>query len=247
MEEVRHSRFKGAPWYSEELVNNSTLIGGAGGIGSWLSFFLYKIGVGVKIVDTDRLEEHNLGGQLMSGHNIGHYKVDAIRHMISLTEGVNYVPRFQPTKAWITSDFMCGGYEHVFSGFDNMAARKNLFSSWLKANLNFDDDIAEYIPKEDKKPIFIDGRLEMEQIQIFAITTNEQISEYERDHLFDDVEVEEAACTMKQTSHTAAMIGAKMTAIYTNFLSNINTGANSRTVPFYYEEFTPALLNTVEI
>lgn len=246
MEEVRHSRFKGAPWYSEDLKYNNTLIGGAGGIGSWLAFFLFKMGVTVKIVDTDRLEEHNLGGQLMSAYNLGGYKVDAIRKMLEVTEKDYYLSgRYFGEKAWITST---SSYviQHVFSGFDNMTARKNLFEMWVKNNFDYNDENT-YTPKNGKNPIFIDGRLEMEQIQIFAITTSEQIFKYSEEHLFDDEEVEEAACTMKQTSHTAAMIGAKMTAIYTNFLSNINTESQSRTVPFYYEEFTPALLNTVEI
>tara|TARA_R110002050_G_scaffold57833_5_gene130067 strand:+ start:1508 stop:2242 length:735 start_codon:yes stop_codon:yes gene_type:complete len=244
MEEVRHSRFKGAPWYTEDLGDTNVTIGGAGGIGSWLAFFLYKIGVAVRIVDTDRLEEHNLGGQLMSAHNLGGYKVDAVRNMIQLTEANSYVSNFYGEKDWITEEYRLRT-DHVFSGFDNMTARKALFNAWVKKCFELGDE--EYTPKPGYEPIFIDGRLEMEQIQIFTITNHAQIVKYRAEHLFDDEEVEEAACTMKQTSHTAAMIGAKMTAIYTNFLSNLNTGANSRTVPFYYEEFTPALLNTVEI
>jgi len=245
MEEVRHSRFKGAPWYSEDLHHERVLIGGAGGIGSWLAFFLYKIGVHVEIVDTDRLEEHNLGGQLMSAHNLGDYKVKAIKSMISLTEAERYVIRFKANVEWITGSYVTQK-PFVFSGFDNMAARKNLFEAWLNAYWVRDEEGA-YQKKYANNPIFIDGRLEMEQIQIFTITNNQQIQEYKEKHLFNDEVVEEAACTMKQTSHTAAMIGAKMTAIFTNFLANIYTNSNSRTVPFYYEEFTPALLNTVDI
>ncbi len=36
----QHNRFKDAPWYAKEDVN--VLIGGAGGIGSWLTLFLSR-------------------------------------------------------------------------------------------------------------------------------------------------------------------------------------------------------------
>ena len=91
MEEVRHSRFKGAEWYSEDLSTYRTLVGGAGGIGSWLTYFLYKIGLTVTIADSDRVEEHNLGGQLLSGFDLGKYKTEAVANMLRLTEGQHYL------------------------------------------------------------------------------------------------------------------------------------------------------------
>jgi len=246
MEEVRHSRFKGAEWYSEDLSTYRTLVGGAGGIGSWLTYFLYKIGLHITIVDSDRVEEHNLGGQLLSGFDLGKYKTEAVANMLRLTEGKPYLNNLYERKEWITEETSLR-YMYMFSAFDNMTARKILFEKWVDHNFVCSEEDV-YTPISTlNAPIFIDGRLEMEQIQIFAITTSEQIHKYRDEHLFDEADVEEAACTMKQTSHTAAMIGAKMASIFTNHLSNINSGSKNRIVPFYYEEFTPLLLNTVEI
>lgn len=245
MEEVRHSRFKGAEWYSENLEDNNVLIGGAGGIGSWLTYFLYKIGLHVTVRDFDRVEEHNLGGQLLSGYDLGNYKVNALKNMLRLSENKEYLDRIRLNKTPIEAHTQIN-ISNVFSAFDNMEARINLFNAWLEFSFNYTEENG-FVAKPGHNPIFIDGRLEMEQLQIFAVRTHEQIVKYRTEHLFEDSEVEEAACTMKQTSHTAAIISAKMASIYTNHLANINTGIDSRIIPFYYEEFTPLFLNTIEI
>ena len=56
-------RFKDAPWFPQrdELV----MIGGAGGIGSWLSFFLVRAGFKPTVYDFDVIEEHNLGKSII--------------------------------------------------------------------------------------------------------------------------------------------------------------------------------------
>ena len=74
-------------------------------------------------------------------------------------------------------------------------------------------------------------------MQIFCVTPK-YISKY-KEHLFDDSEVEDAPCTMKQTSHSAAMIASHMTAFFTNHLTNNNSGDIDRTVPFLWEYFIP--------
>ena len=84
----------------------------------------------------------------------------------------------------------------------------------------------------------------MEQLQIFCVTPD-RIEEYERDHLFDDSEVEDAPCTMKQTSHSAAMIASHMVGLFTNHITNIYEREIIRDIPFYYEYFIPITLTEV--
>lgn len=222
MENQQYNRFKDAPWFPER--DEHVMIGGSGGIGSWLTFFLTKAGFKPTVYDFDIIEEHNLGGQLFRQDDVNDTKVNAIYKIIKEFCGqeINtFTDRITVNSS--THYFM-------FSTFDNMQARKDLFEVWKRS-----------IPNCPVTPIFIDGRLLMEQLQIFCITPD-KIEEYEREHLFDDSEVEDAPCTMRQTSHSAAMIASHMTAFFTNHITNIYERDNIREVPFYYEYFIPVNL-----
>lgn len=236
METVRphHDRFKDAPWYPKERIN--ILVGGAGGIGSWTSLLLSRAGFSPLIYDFDSLELHNLGGQLYSKKMVGELKVDAIANIIkdfSDEEILTFnekVDNNTPT------------HSYVVAAFDNMLARKQMFTSWY-------EHMAENPDLRDKG-IFIDGRLNAEQMWIYCIKGSdaEMCEKYISDCLFDDSEIEEAPCTFKQTSHAAAMIAAHITGFFTNHIVNVLEGDNSRAVPFSWEYFIPMdLLNVQNI
>ena len=333
MNEIHTSRFKDAPWFAKEEIN--TVIGGAGGIGSWLTLLLCRAGFTPVVYDFDRLEEHNLAGQMYS-------KQDAISNKLKVTALKENCKAFADTDINIFSERITEetmSHNYVFSAFDNMKARKDMFGAWkvfvedwksnllpqelvdveektefdvilkaagasklavvklvkdltgaglkeakdmvytldlipgqistpiiVKENLNYEEaealvdlfkDIgasAELTPihKTEKQmsnipgdtPIFIDGRLRAEQMQIFCVTPN-NIEAYEA-HLFDDTEVEDAPCTLKQTSHSAAMIASHMVAFFTNHLTNNNAKDIERNVPFLWEYFIPLDYLTVE-
>lgn len=126
---------------------------------------------------------------------------------------------------------------YMFSAFDNMEARDALFHVWKKSWTHCPVSVT---------PIFIDGRLEIEQLQIFCVTP-QNADRYEKEHLFHDSAVEEAPCTMKQTSHTAAMIGTLMTSFFTNHIANTYAGETIREVPFYYEFVVPMNYSASEL
>lgn len=222
MVEQQFDRFKGAPWFpqGEEMV----MVGGAGGIGSWLTFFLARAGFKPFLFDFDSIEEHNLGGQLFRHSDVGKAKVSAVSQIVKdfCGQEINAFPERINERS--------PSHHFTFSAFDNMKARKDLFSCWKRSITNC-----------PVTPIFIDGRLESEQLQIFCVTP-ENMEEYEREHLFDDSEVEDLPCTMRQTSHSAAMIATHMVAFFTNHITNIYERENIRLVPFYYEYFIPANL-----
>tara|TARA_R110000744_G_scaffold147197_3_gene260150 strand:+ start:131 stop:958 length:828 start_codon:yes stop_codon:yes gene_type:complete len=218
-EQVIHNRFKDAPWFPEK--EEMVMVGGAGGIGSWLTFFLARASFKPVVYDFDTIEEHNLGGQLFRKKDIGKFKVIALYDIIldycgeEINTSCDKITSNSPT------------HHFMFSAFDNMQARKDLFNVWKKS-----------IPGCPVTPIFIDGRLIMEQLQIFCVTPA-SMDEYERDHLFNDSEVEDAPCTMKQTSHSAAMIATHMIGFFTNHMTNIYEREIVRDVPFFYEFFIP--------
>lgn len=226
---TQQARFKDAPWFPKE--GESVMVGGAGGIGSWLSYFLTKVGFNIYLYDFDTVETHNLGGQLFKQTDIGKLKVLAVENIVKEFCG-NYISTFtQPV------DINTPGHYYSFSAFDNMEARRCLFLAWKRAWVAAPSDV---------KPIFIDGRLEIEQLQIFCVTP-ETADKYEREHLFHDSAVEEISCTMKQTSHTAAMIASLMTGFFTNHITNEYEGEIIREVPFYHEYVVPMNFTNTEL
>jgi molybdopterin/thiamine biosynthesis adenylyltransferase len=225
MQDNKLTRFKDATWLGNK---EQCIIGGAGGISSWLTLMLARANFAPIVYDFDMLEEHNLGGQLFPVSGIGQAKVDVLADVV---------------KQFCDSDIsvLCEKYDlssmtswYVFSGFDNMKARNDMFTLW--------EQQVKDLPEADKhRCIFIDGRLLAEQIQIFCVVGNNQqdIDNYRTNFLFSDDEVADGPCTMKQTSHAAAIIAGLMTGFFTNHIHNVRTGSVTRAVPFSHEYFIP--------
>jgi tRNA A37 threonylcarbamoyladenosine dehydratase len=87
---MSRERYQDALWYNKPV---RILIFGAGGIGSWSSFFLTRAGFDVRIFDFDRVEEHNLGGQMFLHQDIGKLKIDAVNNVARLFNNDDYVFR----------------------------------------------------------------------------------------------------------------------------------------------------------
>lgn len=225
---IKHGRFKGVEWYPKE--DTYTLVGGAGGIGSWLTMLLSRAGFKPVVFDFDTLEEHNMSGQLYSKHMIGLPKVEALKKVVS-----DYCSQELMVFNEVVTDET---FSHAitFSAFDNMKARRALFTSW-KQNFH-----------TDPKAIFIDGRLTAEQMQIFCVIGGDTraLEEYDYEHLFNDSMVEDAPCTVRQTSHAAAMIASHMVGFLTNHITNVYNGEQMRPVPFNWEYFIPLDFLTVK-
>lgn len=223
-------RFNSAEWFPR-LADTYILIGGAGGIGSWLTLLTSRLGLkGIFVYDYDIIEIHNLGGQFFRKEDIGKSKVYSLVSSVKVFSDYT-ISAFQEKidKAIMTPI--------VFAAFDNMQARTDLFSQWER----------KY--GADPNALFVDGRLLAEQLQIFAIKGGDSkaISEYSSLHLFDDKEVPDLVCSLKQTSHVAAMIAALMVSTFTNHITNIELGKPVRNVPFYMEYFTPLHLLTLQV
>lgn len=226
MQQQQFDRFKDAPWFPKN--GETIMIGGAGGIGSWLTLFLTRAGFIPTVYDYDIIEAHNLGGQLFRTTDIDKQKVTALYDIIKEFAGIEINTINQKIDENSPSHYF------MFSAFDNMKARKDMFNLWKRSIRNC-----------PVTPVFIDGRLEMEQLQIFCVTPD-RVAEYE-EQLFDDLEVEDAPCTMKQTSHSASLIASLMTAFFTNHMTNLYERNRARDVPFYYEFYIPMNLTVNEI
>lgn len=220
MESQKYDRFKDAPWFSTEKA--PILIGGAGGIGSWLTMLATRAGFECHVYDDDTLETVNMAGQLFCHSDIGKPKVEALANIVRLTCD----EEIYPYNERVDENTMTNNI--VYTAFDNITARRHMFESWLK----------EY--RNDETAIFIDGRLMAEQLTLFIVRGGdaEAIHDYHTKHLPSDDTIADAPCTFKQVSHNAAMIAAKMVAFLTNFMTGVRSDDKSRATPYFTEYMT---------
>lgn len=232
----RVTRWSGAPWADQQ--REITIIG-IGGVGSWLSVSLSRIGHSLILVDMDMVDETNVsGGQAYRTSDIGQSKVDAImKNCLDFGAIRSIMPVESPYIEELISPI-------TICGLDNMATRKQAFEDWVKMVNTITDKEEmreEYLGVEDF--LFIDGRLSMEMMEIFCIQGNNpsQIEEYRKNHLFSDEEAEELGCTVKQSTFAAMGIASLITATLCNWLTNNKMKENIRECPFYQRMYLPAL------
>ena len=218
------ARFSGAAWYSA-VQRSKVVIAGLGGIGSYVLFCLSRMKpYQIVMYDDDVVEEVNLSGQLYSKSMIGSPKVDAMAHLaqdFSMYNTVVAIPQ-KFTKDTPAEDIM-------ICGFDNMEARSVYFNAWVNHVLHHSNP---------EKCLFIDGRLAMEEFQVFCLTGTDtyNINRYNKECLFRDVDVDPTLCSMRQTTYCSNMIGSVIVNLFTNFIANSLHPAVERDLPFktYY-------------
>lgn len=219
------SRFSGAMWFNA-IQLSTVVLAGLGGIGSYVLFCLSRMKPKqIFLYDDDVVELANLSGQLYSAPMVGKRKVDAMAELardFSCYYGVQAVPQ-KFTKDTPAGDIM-------ICGFDNMQARKDFFEAWVKHLVNH---------PTPERCVFIDGRLNMEEFQVFCMRGNDtySIEKYHKEYLFEDYQAESLQCSMKQTTYCANMIGSVIVNLFTNFIANQLKPLIDRDVPFktYYD------------
>ena len=215
-------RFSSAEWF-KKTQEQSVLIAGVGGIGSWCALLIAKLHPkNIVLYDMDSVESVNLAGQLYSRRDLGLPKVEAIARTIE--DYTNY-GNIITCNARFTEH--CSAEKIMICGFDNMDARKLFFFSWKK--------LVETLPEEERNQcLFIDGRLSAKELQIFCIVGDDSYSmqRYVNDYLFEDYEAEDEVCSFKQTAYMANMIGGLMTNLFVNFCANLCDLVMPRIIPF---------------
>jgi len=146
----RTTRFAGADWADE--LREITLIG-AGGIGSWTCLNLSRIGHGLTVYDGDNVDQTNvMGGQMYQMSQVGENKAYAC---YANCRAFGTVAPVHIMNRMFTAD---DEVEPIcITGLDNMAARKLAFAVWRAMH------------GEDSNALFIDGRLPLENMEIFTI------------------------------------------------------------------------------
>lgn len=225
--ETTTSRFSSAIWY-DKIRTQQVVLAGIGGIGSYVAFLLSRLQINQLIMyDPDTIEEVNMAGQLFGRNHLGRSKVSAMTEfMTNMSSFYSYMvfqDRFT-VNLGISKDVM-------ICGFDNMEARKEFFGNWLNRVRYFD------LIEDKSKCLFIDGRLNAEEFQVFCIRGDDEynIQRYMNEFLFDDSEVEEVSCSYKQTSFMANMIGSVMVNLFVNHVANQCEPLIDRDLPFFSE------------
>ena len=210
-------RFKDAPWMTDKLP--TILIGGVGGIGGNTLYCLAKTIPGeYYIIDPDTVVEHNVGTQFFKKSDIEKSKVGALHRTMSEYSDAKIHAIQQMMDSYCKMPIM-------ISAFDNMEARKYSFELWKS---------------QEERELFIDGRLRATLYEVYVVTKGRE-EEYERT-LFDDADVDEGPCTFKQTAHFGMLIGARITQMVTNYLTNKALGEQVCQLPFFIREIGDAVL-----
>lgn len=212
-------RFKDAKWfgYPTEIV-----LGGAGGIGSWVALLLSRLQYRTIIYDFDVIESQNIGTQFYKKSQQDKDLKKASAVMNNCVEfGGSFVIAIDEkfVESSIKSHLM-------ISAFDNMNARKLFYGEWKKY-------VLENRAKE-KPTMFVDGRMTAESAQIFFVKSLSEMELYEKT-LFEDSEVEDLPCSYKATPHTGPMIGSLITSGVVNRVYNCAIGKMIRNIPFNVE------------
>jgi molybdopterin/thiamine biosynthesis adenylyltransferase len=106
------------------LADVSVTICGAGALGSHLAENLARHGFQhLRVIDKDRIEEHNVGTQIYGAGEIGGWKVDVLRNRLFRGVGLE-IEGMQKELTDKNSRGLLRGSDLVIDTFDNTAARQ---------------------------------------------------------------------------------------------------------------------------
>lgn len=162
----------------KDFKDNLITIVGCGAVGSFTAVGLSKLGLErFRLIDPDKIEEHNVLNQFFGIKDIGRLKVDKVRELIkefsdnSKLEGIEY--HFQPEDVKDS--------QIVLSCVDNMDVRKDIFNACKSYK---------------SVQLFIDARMSGLQGQVYSVdmTNKKSIKSYENT-LFPQSEAVKERCT----------------------------------------------------
>jgi len=227
--EDKFARFKDAEWFGKYP---NIIIGGSGGIGSHLAFHLARTGnPNLFLYDTDQFSLVNLAGQFTTRNYIGKNKARATTELVRTFTDINL---HHVNEKYNDKSMEC---EIVCAAFDNMKARRDMFTVWKRYLLKSPETVQDQF-------LLVDGRLLAEGFHIYCVTKN-NMDWYDREKLLDDAAIPDAPCTLKQTTHVAASIAGFMTGFITNHISNMSFGQYIRELPSSFKMDIPSC--TVQI
>lgn len=185
---------------------------GAGGIGSFLTLALAKIGFqDISVWDFDTVEEHNLPNQYYRLSDVGKYKVESLQDIARDFAGLDITIFNRPASPESIKE-MRGV---VFSAVDSMAMRKIIFEN-VRPHCQW----------------FIDGRMGGNQLEIYTVKNVPAERGKYRNVLWSDEETSPLPCTQRAVMYNVLSVASLMTNQLRLALSN---KPYSRMITFDFE------------
>ena len=167
---------------------------GCGALGSWLVFFLLKMGFkNITVYDFDSIEEHNLPNQCFMESQIGQPKVNAIWDLwMQFAE--NDEDRLTICNEKVTASVARNMRGIVLCAVDSMKIREIIYKNSI------------YRGSCD---LFVEARLSIYGAYVYALTRYTDFEKYE-ETLYADEEAEVSPCGVSQTALPAAVNAASI-------------------------------------
>lgn len=181
-----------------ELLFPITIIG-AGGIGSWTSFSLAKMGAfSLTIVDFDKVEEHNIPSQLYSPEDVGMSKVDALQKIIRIFTGRTPIPFNGTIQEYAGSGLPFGRV--VICAVDSLEERRKIWEM-IKPLLGGID-------------LYIDARMGGDQLRLLCVSpfNADSIVKYQK-KMESTQKADPTPCTARSVVYNTSIIGGMIASI----------------------------------
>lgn len=183
-----------------QLLFPITIIG-AGGIGSWASLALAKMGaISLTIIDFDKIEIHNTASQVYGADDVGRSKVDALQEIINRFTHRQVTPiTFFGTAAEYSASGLPFG-RVVISAVDSLEERKKI---WELVR-----------PLMGAIDLYMDCRMGGEQLRILCVSpyNADSVLKYQK-KMDAPVTADPTPCTSRAVSYNTFMIGGMIASL----------------------------------
>lgn len=172
---------------------------GAGGIGSWTTLALAKMGADtITVIDFDTVEEHNLPSQFYSPEDVGKSKVDALQIITRTFTDAVPVPFNGKFEEYIASGLPLGRV--VICAVDSLEARKKIWEVVKKLFGMVD--------------LYIDARMGGDQLRVLCVSpyNADSIVKYQK-KMDSTAPADPTPCTARSIIYNTFTMGGMIASI----------------------------------
>lgn len=194
MEENRDKYLRQLGFVEPSDLSFPIAIVGAGGIGSWATLTLAKMGCSnITVIDKDTVEEHNTPSQIYSKAHIGMSKVEALQKIVQEMTEISINPVHALFQEFYKPEQEYGP-DVLIVGVDSLEQRKEIWNLVVK-DLNFD--------------FFIDARMGGELLRIITVDPADYkaVEKYTK-NINEPSKPHEEPCTARAIVYNTLMCGS---------------------------------------